>query len=71
MHHQTETGSSGSAWGQLAADGVRNTKDRDVPALEVRAGTPAVGRTSRDAAGLSSTNRNRVKEAISSVENSP
>ena len=34
------------------AGGVRSTKDRDVPALEVRAGTPAVGRTTRDAAGF-------------------
>ena len=42
------------------AGGVRNTKDRDAPALEVRAGTPGVGRTSRDAAGLSSTNRTEL-----------
>ena len=35
-----------------AAGGVRNTKDRDVPALEARAGSVAVGRTSRDAAGF-------------------
>ena len=56
--------------GRLAAGGVRNTKDRDTLALEVRAGTPGVGRTSRDAAGLSSTNRNRVKVARTSVENS-
>ena len=41
-----------SVRGQLAAGDVRNTKDRDVPALEVRAGTPAVGRTTRDAAGF-------------------
>ena len=34
------------------AGGVRNTKDRDLPALEVRAGTPAVGRTTRDATGF-------------------
>ena len=48
------------AWGswRLAAGGVRNIKDRDVPALEVRAGTPGVGRTAWDAAGLSSTTRN-------------
>ena len=26
--------------GRLAAGGVRNTKDRDAPALEVRAGSP-------------------------------
>ena len=32
------------------AGSVRNTKYRDVPALEVRAGTPAVGCTTRDAA---------------------
>ena len=34
---------------RLAAGGVRNTKDGDLPALEVRAGTPAVGLTSWDA----------------------
>ena len=51
------------------AGGVGNTKDRDAPALEVRAGTPAVGRISWDAAGLSSTNRNRVKVARTSVDN--
>ena len=45
---QTETVSPG--WG--AAGGVRSTKDRDVLALEVRAGTRAVGRTTRDAAGF-------------------
>ena len=55
----------------LAAGSVRNTKDRDMPALEVRAGMPTVGHTSRDAAGLSSTNKNRVKVARTSVENSP
>ena len=54
---------------RLAAGGVGNTKDRDLPALEVRAETPGVGPTARDAAGLSSTNRNRVKVARSSVEN--
>ena len=63
------TGVRGGGW-RLAADGVRNTKDRDAPALEVRAGTPGVGRTSRDAARLSSTNRNRVQVARSS-ENGP
>ena len=36
----------------MAAGGVRNTKDRDAPALEVRAGTLGVGRTARDAAGF-------------------
>ena len=60
-----------SAWGQLAAGGVRDIKDRDTPALKVRAGTPGVGCISRDAAGLSSTNRNRVKVARTSVENGP
>ena len=35
-----------------AAGGVRNTKDRDVPALEVRAGRVAVGHTTWDAAGF-------------------
>ena len=69
--NQTDTGSSGSARGRLAAGGVINTKDRDSPALEVRAGMPAMGRISRDAAGLSSTNRNRVKVARTSVENGP
>ena len=51
------------------AGGVRNTKDRDALALEVRAGKPGVGRTSRDAAGSSSTNSSRVKVGRSSVEN--
>ena len=55
--------------GQLAAGGIRNTKDRDALALEVRAGTPGVGHTSQDTAGLSSTNSNRVNVARSSVEN--
>ena len=53
------------------AGGVRNTKDRDAHALEVRAGMPGVGRTTRDAAELSSSNRNRVKVARTSVENDP
>ena len=57
--------------GRLAAGRVRNTKDRDVPALEVRAGTLGVGCTSQDAAGLSSTNRNRVKVARTTGENGP
>ena len=56
---------------RLVAGGVRNTKDRDTPALEVRAGMPGVGRTAQDAAGLSSTNRNRVKVARTSEENDP
>ena len=51
------------ARGQLAAGSVRNTKDREVPVLEVRAGMPAVGCTTWDAVGLSSTNRNRDKMA--------
>ena len=34
------------------AGGVRSTKDRDVPDLEVRAGTAAVECTTRDAAGF-------------------
>ena len=50
-------------WGQLAADGIRNTKDRDVLALELRAGMPAVGRTTQDAAGFLAATTNRVKEA--------
>ena len=52
-----------------AAGSVRNTKDRDALALEGRAGMPGVGRTSWDASGFSSTNRNRVKVARTSVEN--
>ena len=55
--------------GLLAASSARNAKDRDALALEVRAGTPGVGRTARDTAGLSSTNSNRVKVARTSVEN--
>ena len=35
-----------------AAGGVRSKKDRDEPALEVRAGIVAVGSTTWDAAGL-------------------
>ena len=54
----------------MAGD-VRNTKDRDVQVLEVRAGTPGVERTSQGTAGLSSTNRMRVKVARTSVENGP
>ena len=50
---------------------VRNKKDRDMQALEVRAGMPGVGCASWDAAGLSSTNRNRVKVARTSVVNGP
>ena len=53
------------------AGGVRNAKDRDSPALEVRTAIPGVGRTSQDTAGLSSTTRNRVKVARTSVENGP
>ena len=34
------------------AGSVRSTKDRDMPALEVRAGRVAVGRTTQDAAGF-------------------
>ena len=60
-----------SAQGRLAAGGVRNTKDRDALALKVRAGMPAVGCTSQDDAGFSSTNRNRVKVARTTVENGP
>ena len=48
---------------------VRYTKDRHTLALDVRAGMLGVGCTSWDAAGLSSTNRNRVKVARTSVEN--
>ena len=61
--------SRGSWW--LLVAGVRNTKDRDAPVLEVKAGMPAVGCTFRDAAGLNSTNRKRVNVAITSVENGP
>ena len=64
-------GDPGARGGRLAAGGIRNTKDRDAPALEVRAGTPGVGRTSWDATGLSSTNSNGVKVARTSVENGP
>ena len=49
--------------------GVRNKKDRDKPALEVRPGKPGLGRTPQDAAGFSSTTRNRVKVARTSGEN--
>ena len=49
---------------QGVAGGVRSTKDRNMPALEARAGKVAVGHTSQDTVGLfSSTNGNRVKVA--------
>ena len=63
-HNQTENQLSGAhtnhieqgarehAWEPGVAGGVRSTKDRDMPALEVRAGTLAVGCTSWDAAGF-------------------
>ena len=54
----------------MAGD-VRNTKDRDVQALEVRAGTPGVESTFQDDTGLSRTNRMRVKVDSTSVENVP
>ena len=54
-----------------AAGGVGNKKDRVALALEVRAGTPAVRRTIRRRCRVEQTNRNRVKVARSSVENSP
>ena len=60
---------AGGWW--LATTGVRNTKDRDAQVLEVRDGTPGVGRTSQDAARLSSTNRNRAKVARTPLENGP
>ena len=41
-----------STRGPLVAGSVRSTKDRDVPALEVKAGTPAVGHKTQDAAGF-------------------
>ena len=53
--NHTETGSLGDrehAWEPGAAGSVRSTKDRDLLALEVRAGTQAVGSTSRVAAGF-------------------
>ena len=56
------SGACGGGW-QLAAGGIRNTKDRDAMALEVRAGTSGVELTSQYTAGLSSTNSNRVKVA--------
>ena len=50
--NHTETGSLGARAGIGVGGGVRSTKDRDVPALEARAGRVAVGRTTRDAAGF-------------------
>ena len=43
--NHAEIGSSGAHAGTGVAGGVRSTKNRDVPALEVRAGTPGVGHT--------------------------
>ena len=50
--NHTEKGSSECRRELGVTGGVRRTKDRDVPALEMRAGTPVVGRTSQDAAGF-------------------
>ena len=38
--------------GRLPDGRVRNTKDRDMPALEARAGRAAVERTAQDTAGF-------------------
>ena len=65
--NHTETGSSGARerlWEPGAAGGVRSTKDRDVLALEVRAGTPGVGaHIPGHCRVFSSTHSNRVKVA--------
>ena len=45
-------GAGEHAWELGAAGGVRSTKDRDLPAMEVRTGTMAVWCKSRDAAGF-------------------
>ena len=58
MHEPHRNRELGGEREPRVAGGVRNTKDRDAPALEVRAGTKGAGRISRDSAGLSSTNRN-------------
>ena len=60
----------GGGW-RLAAGSVRKKKDGDVPALELKAGMLGVGHVSWDTAGLSSTNRKRVKVAKTSVEKGP
>ena len=39
-------------WEEEVAGSVKSTKNKDVPALEDRAGRAAVGRTTRDAAGF-------------------
>ena len=53
-HRRTilKQGAREHAWEPGAAGSVRSTKDRDLLALEVRAGTQAVGSTSRVAAGF-------------------
>ena len=50
MQTTLKQGAPERAQEQGAAGGVRSTKDRDVPALQVRAGRVALGRTSWDVA---------------------
>ena len=69
MHENHTETELQSTRGRLVVLETQRTETR--LALEVRAGMPGVGRTSQDAAGLSSTNRIRVKVARTSVENGP
>ena len=50
--NHTETGSLGAHAGTGVAGSVRSTKDRAMPALEVRAGRAAVGHTTQDTEGF-------------------
>ena len=52
MRTMLKQGAREHVWELGVAGGVRSTNDRDVLALEVRAGTQAVGCTSWDAAGF-------------------
>ena len=63
-HTETELWSTG--W--LGAGSARNTKDRDVPALEVRTGTPGCG-AHIPGCGRVEQHQHRVKVARTSVEN--
>ena len=55
--------------GQLAANGVRNTKERVMPALEMRAEMPAVGCTMWDTAGfLAAPKETELKGQESTIE---
>ena len=52
MRTRLKQGAQECPWEVGMAGSVKSTKNKDVPALEDRAGRVAVGRTTRDAAGF-------------------